>query len=170
MKRASKVRISFVISLILGVCLVFGSYFFSKSLARWKRLKRALLVARQEQSKAEAVRRELLRRDRIMTRLGNLVNRARELGLTPEQWDQYDVEVQQAITFPQLSTILRQTNTGNNYYFEPMFIYLLKSQPRKEGGEQPPSTEQEKPSTEQRLEPDGGDIFLKLKGRFLVRK
>ncbi len=140
------------------------------SLVRWRRLNREVSQAKRGIEKVESIKKEVLRRERLMIRLENVVKRARELGLSPEQWAQYDVEVQETVCFPRLAEILKQAGPGRNYYFEPIYLYLSKSQPSKEGN--PPAA----PPAPQRSQGGqggpfkGGDIYLKVKGSFLVRK
>ena len=170
MKQSTKARILFGFSLVLSVRVIWGAFLLGNSFARWKRLQREVSQARKGIEKVESIKREVLRRKRLMARLENVVKRAQALGLSPEQWGQYDVEVQETVSFPRLAEILKQAGPGYNYYFEPIYLYLSRSKPRKEGDPPAPAPAPQRSESREGGALKGGDIYLKVKGSFLVRK
>jgi len=52
------------------------------------------------------------------------VNRVRELQLSPEQWDQYDVNIQDAVTFEELAGMLEQCTRNKDVCDKPLSFYI----------------------------------------------
>jgi len=138
-------RITFFVSLVLSVGLVSGALLLNRSFERRKELKQAVSEASRDLERAEAMRKELERRQKLMIGVENFAKRASYLGLSPEKWEEYSVEIEEPVTFSRLAEILRQTTGDGDCYFVPLSLHL--------------STEKE-----------GGDVFLTLKGNFLARK
>ncbi len=160
----------FLLSIVLSSCLLWGSFLTSKSISRWKALSKATSLASRDLERQKAIRKELARRQRMVARVEGFIKKAGILRLTPDKWDQYDVEISGPISFPQLGEILGQTATGKNYYFEPLILYMAKKPPI-EKGETPGSTKVEGPKVARaKGKIEEGDIFLELKGNFLVRR
>ena len=161
----------FIASLVLCLVVVFGSIAFCKSYSKWSQLKKSMIEARRDLARMRSIKEEIARAKRLVNRVNKFVAKAKALGLVPEAWEVYDVDIQEKVSFPQLGQILQQTTTGLNYYFEPFNLYLAKSEPRQEGEAGKSGAD----SAEQQLPQHGGeasegDIYLRLKGNFIVRR
>ncbi|RLB34803.1 MAG: hypothetical protein DRH12_17140 [Deltaproteobacteria bacterium] len=171
MERNLRDRRYFITSLVLCVILVFGSIALSKSYGKWNQLKKTMIAARRDQAWLESIKKEIVRAQRLVNRVNKFAEEAKVLGLTPEAWKIYDVDIQEKVSFPQLVEILQQTTTGLNYYFEPFNLYLTKSEPDKEGkAKAPDAALEEQQSPQHGGEVTEGDMYLRLKGNFIVRR
>ncbi len=106
------------------------------------------------------------RKERILERINNFVDKARSLGLERERWAFYDVNIQEPITFPEVEKILAQTANSSSYYFKPLTLHVKTKIKSDNGAKQkkPPSTSADSPETKE------GDILLTLRGAFVVKQ
>jgi len=110
------------------------------------------------------------RQQRILARVRTFVEKAKAFGLVKDRWDRYGVEIQESITFPELRQILEQTVSKETYYFEPSSLYISKAKPESAKGEAvEPGKKKQVPSAGT-AEKQKADLFLKLRGYFLVRR
>ena len=97
--------------------------------------------------------------------MNSFVNRASSLELERDKWAYYDVNIEEAVSFPEAEEILRQTTNSLSYYFKPVMLHVkTKSESNaKAGPDKRTATSADSPETKK------GDVFLTLKGTFVVK-
>lgn len=167
--RSQRNLLCFFLGMILSCFLLWGCLLLSGSVRNWKVLEREIRLAKADLERLRIMRKRIARKKRMIARAQRFIKDAVSLGLTPDRWDQYDVEINGPVSFLQLREILMQTAPGNNYYFEPLVFYLAKHPPEEKTSPDSAKVREPEPaSMSNKLEK--GDIFLRLKGNFLVRK
>ena len=160
----------FWLGLVLCACLLVGSYLCSKSLIRYQTIARNIRSARTQLEQIRRIKKEVARQQRILARVRTFVEKAKAFGLVKDRWDRYGVEIQESITFPELRQILEQTVSKETYYFEPSSLYISKAKPESAKGEAvEPGKKKQVPSAGAAGK-QKADLFLKLRGYFLVRR
>jgi hypothetical protein len=92
-------------------------------------------------------------------RINNFVNNAKLLGLEQNRWDVYNVDIENAVSFSQMKTILKQCSNSNSHYFRPISFHI-KSLKATGNYEKVPG---------KIFENETGDILMTLKGAFVVK-
>ena len=92
-------------------------------------------------------------------RINNFVNHAKLLGLEQNKWDVYNVDVEDAVTFAQMKTILKQCSNANSHYFKPVSFHIKSLK----------ATVNDEKASGKTFENETGDILMKLKGAFVVK-
>jgi len=92
-------------------------------------------------------------------RINNFVNNAKLLGLEQNRWDVYNVDIENAVSFSQMKTILKQCSNSNFHYFRPVSFHI-KSLKATGNYEKVPG---------KIFENETGDILMTLKGAFVVK-
>ena len=157
----------FLISLLSVGMFVASGHFFA----------RAYFQNRQLAAQAEimTVRTRLMRQQigeleqkmRVIQRVNHFVEHAGQLKLTPEQWTRYDVNVEDALTFRELSRMIEQCVHNKDLYYKPLaFQVTLGGQERS-----PQDGEAGSASTSRRTSNQlPTELKLNLKGAFFVRQ
>jgi len=155
-----------ILSALLALLFLTSAYFFLTSYntyilnqEKFKVLTGQVHLLRQQQ-------REMERKERIMVKVNNFINRARSLGLEKNKWACYDVNIEEPITFPEVAKILNQTVNSSSYYFKPVTLHVKTKMEsdKKATQNKPPSTSADSPETKK------GDILLTLRGSFVVKQ
>ena len=109
---------------------------------------------------------ELAQKVRVVERVNSFVTHAEKLGLSPEQWEQYDVSIQDAVTFKELALMIDQCVHNKELYYKPLTFHIAVGQqkiPDKPEAVAPDPTPA--PGTDKKP----ADLALSMKGAFLVR-
>jgi len=109
---------------------------------------------------------ELEQKLRIIQRVNDFAGHARDLGLTPEAWARYDVQVQDALTFKELAQMIEQCIHNKDLYFQPLSFHVAVGH----AGSASETLGQELkaiPADANDQQPN--DLVLSLKGAFFVR-
>ena len=109
---------------------------------------------------------EQARKSRILGRVKHFVERAKALGLERHNWDYYEVVVEEPVSFPQAREILSQTLHTGFYYFRPITLNMRKDL----GSEIKPGAQKQASISADSEETGKGDIFLGLRGTFVLRQ
>ena len=109
--------------------------------------------------------REQAKNRRILSRVERFVARAKALGLERKYWEDYEVNIDEALSFPEARRILSQTSNTGSYYFMPIALNIKKDSPSGSG----PGPMAGPPNTNNSKEKKG-DISFILKGKFVVRQ
>ncbi len=161
--------ILFLTSLILSMLFVTGAYLCARSFMSYKALEQRVKAARTKVIALEEMKKEQMKANRLLARIIFFTEKARSLGLLDEYWNRYEVDIHEKVSFPELAEILEQTVTSSNYYFEPLFLYVSEAPPPSQGTEAETAMgTQAAPLAQGQAEQ--GDVYLKLKGFFLVRR
>jgi len=131
---------------------------------------RNISSARTQLEQIKRIKKEVARQQRILARVRAFVEKAEAFGLVKDRWDRYDVEIQESITFPELRQILEQTVSKASYYFEPSSLYISKAKPESARGEPVEPGKKKRVPSGGTTEKQKADLFLKLRGYFLVRR
>ncbi len=109
---------------------------------------------------------QLEQKMRVIQRVNGFVNRAGDLQLTPQAWAQYDVNVQDALTFKELAQIIEQCVHNKDLYYKPFSLRVAVGQARDGASGQEAKPTPEDADAANRQPPD---LSLSLKGAFFVR-
>jgi hypothetical protein len=112
------------------------------------------------------LRSEQDRKSRILGRVRYFVERAKELGLERQTWDYYEVGIEEPVSFPEAREILSQTQNTGLYYFNPVTLNMRKDLGSKTG----PKAQKHPSISADSEESKEGDIFLGIKGTFVLRQ
>ena len=109
---------------------------------------------------------ELEQKMRLIQRVNDFTGHARDLQLIPEAWARYDVNVQDALTFRELTQMVEQCVHNKDLYFMPVSFHVAVGQ----AGKAPDAQGRENnavPADPNDAQPN--DLVLSLKGAFFVR-
>jgi len=110
-------------------------------------------------------KRELMRMKRIIKKEHDIVDRAQVLGIVRDNWDYYNVDIEEPVSYQEAGEILSQTVNTGSYYFKPEILKIKKDITRKaDNKEESPSHSADSRGIKE------GDIFLTLKGTFAARR
>ncbi len=102
----------------------------------------------------------------VIDNLDGFVAETARLGLDPGNWETYDVQIQEVVSFSEMKRIVNQCVNTTAYYFKPESLEAKKKvRNPKKILTRPADTlaEEELPDT------DEGDILLNLRGTFVVK-
>jgi hypothetical protein len=105
---------------------------------------------------------------RLIQRVNDFVDHARDLQLTPEGWARYDVNVVDALTFKELARMIEQCVHNKDLYYLPLSFHLAVGQAKNSSE----AMEQEMkaiPLPADATNQQAADLALSLKGAFYVR-
>jgi hypothetical protein len=111
---------------------------------------------------------ELEQKLRVVQRVDDFVEHAQDLQLTPEQWARYDVQVQDALTFKELSQMIEQCVHNKDFYYLPLSFHVATRQAKNAAGAMEPELKVNPPQADATDKPPA-DLVLSLKGAFFVR-
>ena len=109
-------------------------------------------------------KREAQRKWRILTRVNSFVDRASSLGLEGMKWANYDVNIQEPVTFFEMEQILNQCLNSSSYYFRPIALHANISP------ESDAKIVKKASTSADSRESKKGDLMLTLRGAFIVRE
>ncbi len=156
----------FLVSSLIVAAFVVSTHFGAKAYFQTRQLKSqaALMTVRTRVMKQQVG--ELEQKMRVNQRVNSFMARARELQLTPEQWDQYDVNIQDAVTFKELAEMVEQCVHNKDLYYKPLSFHMAVGRGRDmDEKAEIASTAVAAQGTDQKQ----GDLALSLKGAFFVR-
>ena len=145
-----------IFSLFLIVILSISVMYFSRSFKLWRiqdQRKRALIYYLSELNR---YRNEAERRARIINNINRFYNRAGIMGISADNWDHYNVSIEDDFSLADAQRILNQIKNGPFYYFKPESIEIRKI--KKGKGIEKESRKAKK------------DLNIKIKGVFLAKK
>ncbi|MCD6560387.1 MAG: hypothetical protein J7L16_01335 [Deltaproteobacteria bacterium] len=110
-------------------------------------------------------KRELMRMKRIIKKEHDIVDRAQVLGIVRDNWDYYNVDIEEPVSYQEAGEILSQAVNTGSYYFKPEILKIKKDITHKaDNKEESPSHSADSRGIKE------GDIFLTLKGTFAARR
>ncbi len=155
--------------LISGVLIIFfsvSSYFFLNTYHRYALNQERLRVTNREARLVKEYQQEMKRKERILAQVDTFVIRAKAFGIEKNRWAYYNVNIQEAVSFPELDGILTQTVNTSSYYFKSVAFYAKRALEPGSGAtaKQPRTISASSPETKK------GDILLTLRGAFVVKQ
>ncbi len=147
-----------------AILLFLAANFFLTAYDEFASYEGRLRGSRQELEALKEHHKEQERKRRILTRVKGFVDRARSLGVERHNWDYYDVNIDEPVSFPEARQILAQTVNTSSYYFRPIKLYIQKNLESETGKKK----KMPRPSSADSKETKEGDIYLTLKGTFVV--
>jgi|GEM_PF-1314887 len=103
----------------------------------------------------------------VIDNLAGFVTEAARLGLDPQNWETYDVHIQEMVSFSEMKRIINQCVNTSSYYFKPVSLEAKK----KIRNQKKILDHQADTALEEKLpETDEGDILLNLQGTFVVKQ
>lgn len=155
----------YIFSISLAVILVATAFLFFRTYGRYQWLHATLTQADRELRVLSMQRKEMEAKARILAKTRSFVKRAQALGLEKNRWDTYEVEIKEPVTFPEAREILSQTGSAGSYYFIPLYLHMNTdlSQMKEAAGSGKTPQSSDASGTKK------GDVFMDLKGTFLVR-
>ncbi len=150
---------------VLAAVFLIASYFVLKTLQscalhqeRANTLETRTRLLRQEHKETE-------RKKRILSRVNAFIDKANRLGLTEDRWSVYNVEISEPATFNGITQILNACTHSTKYYFKPAMFHVKTAEQDVPGKEKKPS----ETSSADSIESIDADLFISLKGTFIVR-
>ena len=120
---------------------------------------RSRIVARHQQKFAQ--------QQRSIDQLNGFVSDANRLGLDPENWETYDVHIQEVVSFSEMKRIVNQCVNTSAYYFKPV---SLEAKQRIRNPKKILVRPADTAIEEKAPDADEGDILLNLRGTFVVKQ
>ena len=144
--------------LLVVLFLMAGRYFLTayKAYVGYKGKKTVLVRKVRRLNQFQSEREQKLH---SILRINNFVNTAKSLGLEQSKWSEYNVDIQDTVTFAEMKTILKQCSNSNSHYFRPVSFHI-KSLKATGNYEKVPG---------KIFENETGDILMTLKGAFVVK-
>jgi hypothetical protein len=142
-----------MISIVMALLLFTTAHFFLAGYDRYVTVREKVEILTWKAGVLKQQKTDVDRKRRILSRVGNFINKGVSLGLEKNKWAVYDVNIEEPFTFPELEHLLGQCTNSSSYYFKPAKFHVKL----------PPSHPPDSPSNK------GGDMLLTLKGTFLVR-
>lgn len=155
----------YILSISLAIILVVAAFLFFGSYGRYHQLHARLTRSERELRQLSRHQREIEAKARILEKAKAFVNRARALGLVRERWDRYEVEMKEPVTFVEAGKILSQTGSAGSYYFIPVSLRMTRKLSDKKEARSGLKSEGANTASGDK----NGDLFMDLKGTFLVR-
>ena len=156
-----------VTTLLAAIILLVAAYTIGGSYRTYRnqvwqvetlRTRHNLMTQRQQQFRKQK---------QIIDSLGGFVDEAARLGLDPDNWETYDVHIQEVVSFSDMKRIINQCVNTSAYYFKPLTLEAKrKIRNPKRILDRPPDAAGE----EDNFGPDDGDILLSLRGTFVVKQ
>ena len=156
--------LSHILAVVFAILFFISGHFFLTAYDRYARNERRLEKSVRQVRVLQQHREEQARNRRILARVKRFVDRARALGVEKDKWDYYPVQIDEPVSFPNAQKILSQTINTASYYFNPSMLNIRKSTEPEPGEEKPSAASADSPDTRK------GDIFLNLRGQFVVRQ
>lgn len=155
-----------VVSILLSVLFIFSAHYFIRAYDAYVVDRHAVQILNAQRKRLENRQEEQAKKRRILRRVGDIVGHAEGLGLMPSDWSRYDVNIEEPLSFEETVGILAETAGTDSYYFKPNTLHIKTTlAPQEEADSEAASL----PSVEgQELE--GKDVWLTLKGAFVVKK
>lgn len=130
------------------------------------------MSARVRMIKRQAI--ELNQKVKIIQRVQQFMDEARQRSMTPDQWSVYEVDLQGGVTFAELARIVEQCDSRSGIYFQPAFFHV-QSLTTDDPDQSRPEAVSSLPAAAQHDAADGpapesGDVRLSLRGAFVVRQ
>jgi len=144
--------------LLVALCLIAGRYFLTgyKVYVAHKEKKAVLVRQVRWLSQLQSERKQNLHG---ILRINNFVNHAKLMGLEENKWAVYNVDIQDAVTFAEMKTILKQCSNGDSHYFKPVSFHIKSLK----------ASDNTEKTSERIFENKTGDILMTLKGAFISK-
>ena len=155
-----------IITLALAICFCTASYFFLTAYNRYDISRGKVEVMETRVRLLKQQKREAQRKWRILTRVNAFVDKAASLGLEGKKWANYDVNIQEPVTFFEMEQILNQCSNSSSYYFKPIALHANIS-PESDGKIVKKTSTSNSADSRKSKE---GDLMLTLRGAFIVRQ
>jgi arginyl-tRNA--protein-N-Asp/Glu arginylyltransferase len=168
-KGAQTIRIfkNHMLSVLLAVAFSVSGMLFFKSYVRHMANSEHLRECEREIRIVAHHVEEQARKRRVLARVERFVQKAKAFGLQREGWDVFEVTISRPVTYAEAMELLSQTENTSAYYFRPVELHIkkefekeLKEIKEKKAGR----------SSGDEASDKGGDIYMTLKGKFLVRQ
>lgn len=162
---------SYVITAILAVFFCVCGYAFMTAYTDYHITRKKFeLLSGQEQFYQDRVK-ALERKNSVLEQVIAFIDHAGRSGLLKKDWDEFFVDLtEEALSFSQLSRLLDQACTSEDYYFIPESLVIRLGQ-AEIGSEEVETTPEKRPpaSTGLDVPQTNSDAVVSLKGLFLVR-
>jgi cell division protein FtsB len=158
-----------ILTCFMALIFAVGSHFGIQSYLRAHRLEAQVqnLTVRTRLAKQQAG--ELAQKQRVIQRINEFVDHARDMHLAPDEWARYDVNVQDSLSYRELARMLDQCVHEKDFYFVPLSFHVAAGKAKNESdlaGEKSKAA----PGTGDADSKETADLALSLKGAFFVRQ
>ena len=159
----------FILTGLIAVLFAASSHFGVQAYFQARQLEDrvALMNARTRLMKQQMG--ELEQKLRIVQRVDDFVDHARDLQLTPNQWARYDVQVQDALSFRELSQMIEQCVHNKDFYYLPLSFHVATRKAKDAAAAAEPELKVN-PTQADATDKPPADLVLSLKGAFFVRQ
>lgn len=163
-----------VISIAVSLFLGYATYTCLETYTNFEMETTRLTIARDQIRQAKAQRKRVDQYNKTMASMAIFTSQVHHFGLTPEQWQSYDVSVNKSLTFADTGNILDQLSHNKTYYFIPTRLFIgtgnyktdrtITSDTEDDNAPAPPA-----PTSTADNETESGDVSFSVQGRFMVR-
>ncbi|GEM_PF-4489458 len=163
------------VCLILAVALVGASLYAYDTYGRFSGLRADLELMRIRQKVMKQQAAELNQKLKTIRRVQRFMKRASAMGMRPEKWAAFDVNIQGWVSFPELEKLIEQCAPSNDVYFTPI-AFVVQSPEAAAGDNDEQVHEQVQPGAGKTAVKDAssmessGDVRLVLSGAFRIRR
>jgi hypothetical protein len=150
---AIKTYRTYIVAVGIAILFFIAAHLFLTAYTRYVIAREKVLLLTGEDKLLKEQKRELERKNQILSQVGNFIDKADKLGLEKDRWAAYEVNIQEPVSFSEMEQILTQCTNSSSYYFKPIMLHVKKS------------------SSTPAVSPDKkmGDVLLTLRGAFVVR-
>ncbi len=156
--------------LILAAALLGASLYAYDTYGRFKSLTADLrwMQARRKVVKRQAA--EMNRKLNTVRRVQRFMDRASAMGMQPDNWDSFDVNIQGWVSFMELEKLIRQCTVSKDVFFTPIAFAVQTPEvaSEKEQNDQVPAKAEVAPDASS--DDPGRDVRLILSGAFKIRR
>ena len=149
---------SHMITVILAIVFVIVGHFFLRAYDHFAASLEKVTILKKKADLFRLQKKEVDRKNRILLKVGHFIDKAGVMGLEPENWAFYDVNIQDTVSFPEMEKILEQCTNSRSAYYKPISLHIktvTSDGVRKTGL-----------TTEDRT----GDLLITLNGKFIARR
>ncbi len=148
---------SHMITVILAIAFVIVGHFFLRAYDHFAASLERVTMLNKKADLFRLKKKEVDRKNRILLKVGHFIDKAGVMGLEPKNWAFYDVNIQDAVSFPEMEKILEQCTNSRSAYYKPISLHIktVASDGVRKTGRSP--------------EDRTGDLLITLNGKFVAR-
>ncbi len=146
--------------IIVGaVAIIFGLgvYQFVQAYSGFRAQKKRLETIQVRVDLITAQKDELALKQKILNQTVQFINKANALGLSPDKWTFYDVNLQEAVSFDKADQIINQCYHSQVAYYQPLTLHIK-------------TTPKDTPAADSATAGKSGDLTLTVQGKFVARQ
>lgn len=143
-----------------------AAYFCIEAYYRYRQSQNQVAVMKQQLRLRRQQQQELKQKTKVLAVTKEFLQKTAAASVTKKNWTFYEVNIEEPITFPELSKRLDQCANSPAYYFKPERLHIKRSQkPSSKTKQKQASSSSSSASSEVKT-----GILLTIKGAFVVKQ